>query len=603
MTNARKRPPNVEHFLVLLVEDGKRDRGDMRESLEEIEGVYVVEATDRAMALGMIDRYHVDAAVVDLKLAGIEGAGLDVIDELEARVPSAPVVISTNHARRSKALFKYIGSEQVIRIHGKSEESASRVAEFIRPVVERWQRRRVTIVNGRLVRDLLLDRKGRDAYDLRKTKRELERELERIYRHLFGDVRGLEENADVIVTFRLIEREGLSAAITVEGEVTLGQDAATKEPVRGNRCVVKIGPIGEIEEEVERYDRFVKFGVRMAQRVELLNFARVGSLGGIAYSFAGGVFGHSLMSFDELLRRPDGRNLVSTAIKHLFNPDGKNWYGVRCSEVSPLDYMQDTYETTFEECFESLDKSLEGLQQKFSRGGISHSSADEDKPGSFLFRGGRLTIPPTNVCGTKTVYPRRPACLVHGDMHGGNVMVELGYADGRGRTEEAELDDLAGAELRRICLIDYGNAGPGPRAVDAVALQASIRLVDAALIAEDVAPGVPDRELQGKALEKAVRRAANRVQAETTWLERAWDAEPDGVSEASNRSAPWAAASALLTARMRSTFKDMRLEEYLSIAIPCGIRQFGYAVGPLARVRLLAWVSALYTVANRGDHD
>jgi len=256
--------------------------------------------------------------------------------------------------------------------------------------------------------------------------------------------------------------------------------------------------------------------------------------------------------------------------------------------------MQESYETDFGRCFERLDGTLTTLQEKFGRRGVSFSKAGEEEPGRFSFDGGELTIPPRNVQGSSRVYPLRPACLVHGDMHGGNVMVELA-ADDDG---EIDLDDpvaLEAAELKRICLIDYRNAGPGPKAVDAVAMQASIRLADAVEIAAEVAPGVSDKKLKSEALARAVEIAANRVQAEQLWLERSWRLPCDGESVANPTSAAWVSASALLTARTRATFREMELPEYLAIAIPSAIRQFGYDVGQLGRVRLLAWLSSLYT--------
>jgi Response regulator receiver domain len=592
MSSTRKPPPTAEDFVVLLLEDGMRVRHDMMEALEQIEGVYVAEAADLADASTKIERHYIDAAIVDLKINGVSTAGFEVIDELRDRAPNAPIVIATNHLGGGQAVTRFVGSQRIIKIVNKQKEPLSRVAPPIEPLVERWRGKHVSIKGGNIVLGLVWRRQRRFPYKLRDTKRELGRELDRIYRRLFGGVRGLEEQGEVNVTFRPIEREGLSAAITVEGDVTLGQDMNEKD-VQGNRCVVKIGPVDEIRQEVDRYQRFVKFGVRMEQRVELLSYAYDGLLGGIAYSFAGGVFGQSLMSLDELLRRQDGRHLVVDATKGLFNPDRKNWYGVRCRETSPVEYMQDTYETDFDECYQLLHSSLKKLQQRFGSRGVSFSVATEDDPGTLAFPGGRLVIPPKNIIGSNEIYQKRPACLVHGDMHGGNVMIELDGSDGVA-IDSTEFDGLSQAKLKRICLIDYRSAGPGPRTVDAVALQASMRLADTIVIADSMQPGTSEKDLVGDVLEKAVRRAVNRAQAEAKLLDAAWEAPINGEPVAGSRSQSWAAASALLTARMRMTFPDMERDEYLSMAIPCAIRQFGYDIGSLTRVRLLAWLSAMY---------
>lgn len=601
-----RRQPTSDDFVVLLVEDTAELRRDAKRALHTLDGVYVVEAGDVDEATRNIDRYYVDAVIIDLELQGLRSAGRTVLGKLEERSSRAPVVIWSNHLGNSETVLGFVDDEQIIRAVDKAER-LDQVTRVIEPLVERWHERRVAVVNDKFVRDLVWKRKDKGDYNLRKAQRELGRELDRVYRRLFGSVRDLEgEDALVTVTFRPIEREGLSAAVTVEAEVTIGRDANDK-PVPGIRCVVKIGPVKEIEQELERYERFVKFGVRMAQRVELLGYAAENLIGGIAYSFAGGVFGHSQMSLDELLHRPEGWHLAAEAIKELFDPERKDWYGVQCKEVSPRDYMDDTYKTNFKDCFDELTNSLRGLQQKYSKAGVAFAEPGAETPGSFLFPGGELVIPPRNISGANVIAPERDACLVHGDMHGGNVMVELGGGDDDSWPASIAADRLHELSLKRVCLIDYRSAGPGPRAVDAVALQASIRLADAAAIAVAKAPrgagGVARErpELTGKALEAAVIQAANRVQSEANWLEKAWQGPPDGKSVAREDSAPWAVASALLTARMRLTFKEMSLQEYLPIAILCAIRQFGYGVGPLVRVRILAWLSALYTACDFGQ--
>lgn len=612
---AVRREPTLQDFLVLVVEDQERLREGLRDALMRLDGVFVVEADSLAKARPMVDRHYIDAAIVDLDLPEGETAGFGVLEKLEEISDNTPVVIWSNYLDDKRNLAKFVGSKRVIRIVRKGNEpkedkalprprrSVERVVDAIGPLVRKWHNSRVTIENDKLVRELLWDRRKMEAYEeLRGSRRELARELERVYRKLFGSISGLEKEgeAEVSVTFRPIEREGLSSAVTVEGEVTIGWGPGD-EPVRGNRCVVKIGPIKEIAAEYERYERFVKFGVRLAQRVELLGYAPENLIGGIAYSFAGGVFGNSVMSFDRLLRRPDGRALAAQAVVSLFNPLEKNWYDVDCEKVSATDYVDESYKTDFGECFNTLASSLRGLESSYREEGFSFSEPGDKTPGEFLCPGGKLKIPPRNIDGANAIAPERAACLVHGDMHGGNVMVELGNGNEEAPPPLAprEPANLEGVELKRICLIDYRSAGPGPRAADAVALQISIRLADASAIAAKHSPGTEahgtkEKELKGKALAKAVLEAANRTQAEEKFLKQAWQAEPDGNSVARDGSAPWAVAVCHLTARMRYTFPDMALDEYLPIAILCAIRQFGYGIGPLARVRLLAWLSALY---------
>ena len=50
---------------------------------------------------------------------------------------------------------------------------------------------------------------------------------------------------------------------------------------------LEIGPRDEIGQEIERFERFVRYGVRLVNRVELLGAATANSLAVIVYSFAG----------------------------------------------------------------------------------------------------------------------------------------------------------------------------------------------------------------------------------------------------------------------------------------------------------------------------
>jgi hypothetical protein len=176
-------------------------------------------------------------------------------------------------------------------------------------------------------------------------------------------------------------------------------------------------------------------------------------------------------------------------------------------------------------------------------------------------------------------------------------MIEFG-----GDVNESSAGDVPASDLgtlKRVCLIDYGSTGPGPRGVDTVALQASVRLADAQHICEAVT-GHRDLAPKGEALAKALELAANRVHAEKRILNEAW-AGPSDQSPGPRRAAePWDSTARLLTKLLRLNFDDeergeyMERDEYLAIAVPCAIRQCSYDISQVARMRLLAWLSALY---------
>ena len=65
-------------------------------------------------------------------------------------------------------------------------------------------------------------------------------------------------------------------------------------------------------------------------------------------------------------------------------------------------------------------------------------------------------------------------------MHAGNVMLEVSEDNDAPADKRVHLD--------RACLIDFRSAGPGPRTIDAVALEASVRLADSEVQCRRVSP-------------------------------------------------------------------------------------------------------------------
>jgi len=239
--------------------------------------------------------------------------------------------------------------------------------------------------------------------------------------------------------------------------------------------------------------------------------------------------------------------------------------------------MQIGYGTNFDRCYDVLHGSLEKAAAKVTAPQLVFRAATEREDGHLGYQDGRLVIPRKRFLGSQAIFTDRPSCLVHGDMHGGNVMVEL---DG-GRPEQA---------LKRVCLIDYRNAGPAPRPLDVLALQASVRLSDAHAIAETASPNPAGHELAA-----VLRTAAQRVHAERRILAETWR---DDVARATQHPAtmrpPWERTTRTLTELLRANFQDMQCDEYLASAIPCALRQCSFDIGVVARVRMLAWLSAMY---------
>jgi hypothetical protein len=149
--------------------------------------------------------------------------------------------------------------------------------------------------------------------------------------------------------------------------------------------------------------------------------------------------------------------------------------------------------------------------------------------------------------------------------------------------------------LKRVCLIDYRNSGFGPRCIDGVALESSIRLADseAACRSLDDAgeSGLTGRQKVGVAAVMVGRRP-DELALYTYAFEGGTD-RPEGA---------WADLALEVLMGIRKCFPDVTLREYLVTAIPYAIRNLGYdGVLPVARVRMCAWLSALKELAGARD--
>lgn len=529
----------------------------------------------------IIKRRFFDAILVDMILnedgKSGKGGGKEVMRQIEISAPGAATAVITrffgeNHTRD---LLSLVGSTspKLLGVVDKTHTSNSWALDAITEQLEKWRAAAVALSGERFVIDQLVSKKRVLGLENR-LKTEVVVEFERLCRELFGAASGPGSESEIQIRCSPLEREGFSSSVTFLVDVDLGRDV-TGKPVPGSRSVIKVGTIKDTCEEVTRYGQYVRHGVHLNQRVELLGVATQHSLGAVCYSFAGKVFGEDLVALDELMREPSGVPLAIEAIDSLFSSESKNWYSVSCPSVSSTHYTGSNYGTSFDEAYKRLRKGLRRLSNRF-REDISYEWDDPTETGRLTVRSLQLNIPPQSVLGQGPLMNPQSACLVHGDMHGGNVLVEVGGSNGRP------------PKLERVCLIDYMSAGPGPRCVDVAALQASIRLADADGIQRGAGlsnGSKPDE----KAVLKALSGAARREPVERRLLSEQWDSNeaPEGSD--------WIALSASVTQAIRNNFKkDLTQEEYLAMCLAWALRQFKFDLGEVGRVRMLAWASALY---------
>lgn len=556
----------VDVFRVLALDDEEHVLNAIEEQLDPM-GIDVIRARTAAEAIEILEARYIDAAFVDLSLEEVK-SGREVLRAMRHHAPHAATVIATNY---TDDLGEFIGLkaprfEKILA--KKSTISGDWAEKAIRRAFAEFKSGAVRIENIQLAIDLLEGRRKR--LPRLRSGTELACEIDRLCRRLFGAATDPTiRSSPLTVSLRPIRSEGLSPAVTVEANVSFDRDLA-KRPVVGAPVVLKIAGRRSTATEVDRYHRFVKYGVPLTHRVELLGHAEDRDLGAVCYSFAGNTQRSRLESLDEQLSVPERAPLVREVIESLFGVSAKSWYAVTAESIAARPYFSEGPRDGLAEAHEELERSARSVAKR-AGSEVEFTAPSDRDDGEFRAGRERLCIPRRTVLGDGVFLGKLRSCLVHGDMHGGNVMIELDDDDER---------------LKRICLIDYANAGPGPRLIDFVALEASIRLRQAqALLGEF---GVThERELSSADYTAAVMRITGQVVDERRLLASMWEkGQPPGPE--------WTRQALELSLLAHTNFDDLDENEYIAVAIPSALRHFGFHIGNLAKLRLAAWISAVY---------
>ena len=571
------------------------------------------------MTIDSSDRIHVDMAytggtavakvrntVYDLILLDIrrqkELMGYAVYRKLNEMGCRSDVLLMTRFDLDPavKPLIRLVASQGSLRVVGfldKREKEVSSIREEVRKHYEDFRATKLTSSNLNLAGQIIDRRRKRyeraGLFPLRNAVSEIDAEVERLLQSLYVEVpeapKASAPATEVMVSLEPIERRGLSAAVVVNATVNIGFRGAGQ--IRdGHKTVLKIGPKPDILEEASRYREFVRYGVKLSQRVELLGVAVRDSLGALVYSFAGGLHGKQLVSLDDLLTNDiidSGSFLSREILRDLFK--FRNWYSVHVDDVDVSRYFNENYRTAL---FRSCGEAELQLQQLPELLGSSVkvdqlAAAGKEEAHFQLSLGGAksLKLPTSSVLGLGSMYRAVPACLVHGDMHAGNVMVEISIEDSLQKDGERR----PRRKFDRSCLIDFRNSGPGPRTVDAVALEASIRLSDSEATCRQLY-GSGESGLSSNELLAVAQLMLDRVDDELALYRAVFNGDNMPSSD-------WCGLAAEVLEGLRGCFKDVGevgLEEYLRTSIRYTLRQLGFKMPPVARVRVLAWLAAQY---------
>jgi CheY-like chemotaxis protein len=587
-----------EVFQVLVVDNDEETLDDAARHLGAHYEVHTRRASTQAEAEELILNHYFHAAILDIELShDAPAGGIELIRRLVSTSPTTTILVGTQHhdEARVNELLALTSVPQLISVVYKDQAPDGWQRIYLEEAIDEWRRSRLSLEGVEEIVKVL--RNGGRIPKIRRDDDELRRELEALLCGLFATLAPIDERGRAGVAFSSMRSAGLSSAAVFEAEPRLGH-TALGNPVTGVECVVKIGPRTEIDEEVKRYDRFVRFGAHLNQRVELLSSAFEHSLGAVCYSIVGARDAR-VVSLDEALRDPERQSTVLETLEHLFRRESRNWYSVGMPLQGITAYFRDTYskassksKSAIAEGYKHLDKSLNTLSgrcESISR----YRPATNEEDGTLEIGGVKLLIPRSNVFGGAEFTKGSPACLIHGDMHGGNVLIEMTPT-----ADEEPAESHFDSGLERVCLIDYRYSGPGPRCVDFAALETSVRYADAEAIAAETyedASSPPSEEELDKALAKAARRQEQELALGMELWGRQLGSRRGGGKQTGF---DWQVTPSAIRLWALENFDDLTLEEYVATMIAAGIRQMGYDLAEVPRLRLLAWISAQYMLLS-----
>jgi CheY-like chemotaxis protein len=588
----------IDAFRILVLDDEAHVHDAVKQNLAQYgDGVHADFATTPDEVADLVDATFYDLALLDLYNKAEDHIGTEAMRRIDARGLSTRVMLMTHFNLQEDALslLQLLGSPSASRLVGfldKKTGFPKALQEQVGNEIASFRRTATRVENlddaaRQVSRQAYRYKNGRAP--LRKDRQEIAAELDRLIRRLFAELPGqVERKSRLNVRLSPMARHGLSAAVVLNATVDVHFDVLDGA-LGGQKTVLKVGPKDDIMEEAARFSEYVRYGVKLDQRIELLGVTRADALGGLVYSFAGGSYGDDLLPLDELLRRDlqSGElDASTTVLGRLF--ESRHWYSV---EAEPMDvgaYFEDNFNTDLGRSIHEGERSLVSLSQERSDDHPRIQLVNRGKRSYLDIRTGTrsMQIPDSTVLGWGVLMLHKtPTRLVHGDMHGGNVLVEYDRPT-----------PGSAPECKRICLIDFRNSGPGPRCIDAVSLEASIRLAETE---SRWRQAMGDASRKTAAPAELATEMVDRFDAEIAlyrevFLEEKTDLPKDG----------WYRLSETVLRGLRRAFPDVTLREYLATSLRYSFRSLGFpGQSELHRYRLAGWLAAQYALAQEMDAD
>lgn len=405
--------------------------------------VVVDTATDHEEAIALVRERFYDIAFVDLMFDSNDENpyGKLVLAELSRVSAGCVQVLMTRHARtQGTTIVGALTANEVVPImilKGDTEYFADTVKRvFADRLAQNWILPDIAELAGQV------QSKSRRIAGLKDGT--IEHEILRVLFGIFDEPASISLlNGGARVTL-LPLNPGQSESSVSQAQLSYGIDPRGQE-ILGIRCFLKVGPRSKILEEVRRFNGLVRMGVPSEFRVEMIGWAGADALAGVCYSFAGAGSDQDIRSFDDLVRNDDTGRAISI-VHRLFDPDKKSWDGVVGNPAKLRSYYESLHDHT----------DLAVCTGKMAAYVDKHLSGKINDRDQYVITGSSpVQIPSEADLGRGLFTRNRSTCLVHGDLHGGNLLI--GPHDS-------------------VSMIDYATVGIGPRFADAAALGASVRL-------------------------------------------------------------------------------------------------------------------------------
>lgn len=562
----------TKQFRILVVDDDKAPAANVARAFENDTDVEVVPARTADEAHRLIPQAPFDAAVVDIQLGGRTSSdqdGLEVIRALGTYSPNAAIVVATSDLSRFPTSAER--SRRIVAVRRKGAKADEIAREELLPALTRFRESEVVIEGFDHLRQTVTEKLSSEVFDSADGSPDgLGVELDRLFRAVFGNLSSLEDGSRQPARIKVesLELHGMSAAVVLKARVRLpALSGEADDGIDGGVVAIKIGPVNEIKEEAERFERFVRFGVPLRHRVELDGWAEAGVLGLICYGFAGGGVSE-VRSLDLLVENPTTENQaqVLRIFGELFEKDEKQWYAVEGPKLSLNGYLARRWSEgedrdRFQRILKLLNDFVRELSDEFAH--VQYREAGDHLDGYLKIGEHSLWLPGGSYWAQDLFMTQIDTCIVHGDMHGGNVLL---------------VDDpLPGGQ--NVALIDYGASGFGPRLFDFAYLMATVRL------------GCARRgSATGTETDSLILESAKSVGID---LKIARYGARFSRSEPSEYEVIRSPLSFELARLSRDNF-DFTSEEWLATMLMAAYRQAGHGrIGRVERVRTIAWMTAL----------